>query len=243
MIEIHPRLDINNLKITQSKIILGSFPIWSLTQIDSGIKSETNSESIIIKREGEFPFFYGSSTNKFWEWYKKYVDIGIVTNDLNIIKNSLDRNEIGITDVILSCKRKNKSALDKHLSERIYNHEFITYPKLGETLKILCTSKGVMNEMFLHKIFFKIHQNISINEKASLEFQNEFIAKIGGDINSIQKTVFVELQVHGKGIIQCIAIPSPGSPFRKLTNFGHRDGELNSYLDKYLKRAFNWFKS
>lgn len=240
MIEQHPRLDRRDLKIKQNKIILGSFPIWSLTQINvrkTGINSEINI------RKGEFPFFYGSSTNKFWTWYKEYLDIDITTTDLNSLKNSLDRHEIGITDVILSCKRKNQSALDKDLTQREYNHEFITYPKHGETLKILCTSKGVMNEMLLSKAFFKIHKKIKINNSASLSFQNQFIEKIGGDINLLRNVVFLELSVEGGGVIECLATPSPGSPFRKLTNFGFIDGDLNSYLNKYLQEAFKWFKS
>lgn len=238
MIEQHPRLDLENLKIKENKIILGSFPTWSLTQANVE-QIETNPTS--NKKKSEFPFFYGSSTNKLWEWYKEYVDSDVILMDIESIKNSLRRNEIGITDAILSCKRKNKSALDKDLSQRVYNHDFITYPKHGETLKILCTSKGVMNEMLLCKLFFKCHPHIKIDDSMSKLFQSEFIKKIGGEITLLQKSTFTELKVEGGGIIQCLAIPSPGSPFRKLVNFGFDDIDQDSYLNKYLLETFNWF--
>lgn len=240
MIEHHPRLDVANLKIEQNKIILGSFPIWSLTQSESNAGLELNPKKMLNKKKGEFPFFYGSSTNKFWTWYKQYVDSDIVLMDLESLKRSLLKNKIGITDIILSCKRRNQSALDKDLSQRVYNHDFITYPKAGEILKILCTSKGVMNEMLLSKNFFKLNQQIKIDDSASKLFENDFIKKIGGDITLQRKPIFIELQVDGGGIIQCLAIPSPGSPFRKLINFGF-DG-FDGYLHRYLFEAFKWFK-
>jgi hypothetical protein len=241
LIEQHPRLSIKNLKIEQNKIILGSFPVWSLTQNESTLRIGISSKDILNKTKGEFPFFYGSSTNRFWSWYKQFVDPDITLMDVKCIKNSLIKNKIGITDVILSCKRKNQSALDKDLSQRVYNHDFISYPKYGETLKILCTSKGVMNEMLLCKSFFKLHHKIKIDESKSKLFERKFIEKIGGDINMLQKSIFIELTVEGGGIIQCIAIPSPGSPFRKLVNFGYTANVPNSYLNKYLFEVFKWF--
>lgn len=241
MIERHPRLNIENLKIIQNRIILGSFPIWSLTQVNDEQVEQIEINSISNKRKGEFPFFYGSSTNKLWTWYKEYLDSDIILTDIESIKKSLGRNEIGITDVILSCKRKNKSALDKNLSQRVYNHDFMTYPKHGEILKILCTSKGVMNEMLLCKSFFKRHPRIKIDDSMSKLFQNEFIEKIEGEITFVQKSIFTELKVEGGGIIQCLATPSPGSPFRKLVNFGYIDSDLDLYLRRYLLEAFNWF--
>lgn len=243
MIELHPRLDIRNLKIKQNKIILGSFPIWSLTQREDTQSLKHDLKRILNKKKEEFPFFYGSSTNKFWIWYKEYIDDEIVLGNIESIKNSIERNEIGLTDVILSCKRKNQSALDKDLSQRVYNHDFILYPKEGQILKILCTSKGVLNEMLLNNAFFKLHKKIKINVHSSIFFQNELIEKIGGNINCIQNSIFIELLVEDGGIIQCLATPSPGSPFRKLVNFGFTAGDLDSYLSKYLHEAFNWFKS
>lgn len=241
MIEQHPRLNKKKLQIEQNKIILGSFPVWSLTQTQNTEGFEINSKYLLNKKKGEFPFFYGSSTNRFWAWYKQYVDSDIILMDLKSIKNSLIKNKIGITDVILSCKRKNKSALDKDLSQRVYNHDFIKYPKYGETLKILCTSKGVMNEMLLSKGFFKRHPQIKINDLTSRLFQNAFMEEIGGDITFLQKSIFIELEVDGGGIIQCLATPSPGSPFRKLVHFGHTYNDADSYLNKYLFETFKWF--
>lgn len=239
--EHHPRLDRQNLKINHAKIILGSFPIWSLTKhtdeagnlIDTAFGAEGNT--------GEFPFFYGSSSNLLWKWYREYLDPEIVLLDVESIQHSLTKNKIGITDVILSCKRKGKSALDKDLFQRVYNYHFFNYPKVGEVLKILCTSKGVMNEMLLSKTFFMQHERVSLNPETSLSFQNEFIEKINGYHGVIKKPIFIELNVNGGGIIQCLSTPSPGSPYRRLIDFGYIDNiDLNQYLNKYLSEVFAW---
>ncbi|MEQ6121212.1 hypothetical protein [Reichenbachiella sp. MALMAid0571] len=239
-IEQHPRLNLSNLTLIESKIILGSFPTWTLT----GSDTEKNNQKETERTEnGDIPYFYGSSSNRFWIWYKNYIDQSIPIKDISSIEKSLKRNEIGITDVIISCSRKGKSALDKHLTNRTYNFTFFKYPKKGQTLKILCTSKGVMNDMFLSRKFFNIHPHLSINQKESNNFQKKLAPNFNGNLELVRMPFYQEIDVHQGGKIKCFALPSPGSPFRRLIDFGHVADSSDKFLSNYLKTVFDWFNT
>ncbi len=186
-------------------------------------------------------FFFGSNINRFWKWYQEFVDDQITETNITCITKSLENNSIGITDVIFSCSRKDKSASDKHLTNKIYNHQFFVYPSKGESLKILCTSKGVMNEMLLNNHFFKLHPLLKINVVHSKDFQNRIIKKLKGDSNQIKNPFYKLIEVESGGQIECLALPSPGSPYRKLTAFGLSSEDSNSYLNNYLQIVFDWF--
>ncbi|TWJ03301.1 hypothetical protein JN11_00839 [Mucilaginibacter frigoritolerans] len=241
--EYHPWINVDTPIIMQPKIILGSFPIWSLTKHEFDINDQSHFVSSRIKKTGEFPFFYGSTVNRFWSWYKTYLDRDIELLNKDSILSSLKANQIGITDAILSCTRKEKSALDKDLSKRLYNHRFFTYPQPGEVKKILCTSKGVMNEMLLHNDFFQQHRQLQLDAAAAYQFQDQFVKNIMGDPQLITKPIFTQIAVENGGIIQCLALPSPGSPYRRLIDFGLDKVEAHKYLDNYLKNAFGWLQT
>lgn len=241
--EFHPWINIETPATQQPRIILGSFPIWSLTKHEMDVDDQPHFVSSRIKKTGEFPFFYGSTVNRFWSWYRTYLDGKIELLNKESILFSLRKNQIAITDSILSCDRKEKSALDKDLSNRVYNHKFFSYPPYGEVTKILCTSKGVMNEMLLHKTFFQHHDRLKLNEPASNQFQDQFIKNIMGDPQLITKPIFRQLAVKDCGVIQCLALPSPGSPYRRLIDFGLHEAEAHKYLDNYLKNAFAWLQT
>lgn len=192
-VEIHPRIAIEENPLKESRIILGSFPPWHL--IPNNVKQ---SES--FNKVREIDFFYGSSRNLFWVWYKKYVDNEIeIMNKQNIIK-SLERNNIGITDIILSCKRKEKSALDKHLTNRIYNHSFLRIPDQNQILKILCTSKGVMNDMLLSIDFLKNQPSIHFNLIKSNTLQIKVLQDIQGNPKLIKNPFLQILECNSGGI-------------------------------------------
>lgn len=236
--EIHPRINISDPLLQQSKIIVGSFPTWSLSNSEN---NEIRKEKEIVRiKNNDLPFFFGSSINRFWDWYRKYLDNKVIKNDISSIQNSLKTNSIGITDLIVSCDRKDKSSLDKHLTKRTYNHIFFEYPKKGQTLKILCTSKGVMNEMLLNKKFFKVHPELQINFKKSIDFQSSIIEKINGNSNYIKNPFCILIETEFGGIIECVSIPSPGSPYRRLIDFGLNSKDSNQFLDNYLKVVFDW---
>lgn len=237
--EFNPRINISDPVIQQSKIIVGSFPTWPLSNSENmGICKEKELARI---KNNEIPFFFGSSINQFWNWYNVYVDNKVIKKDIKSIKRSLETNEIGITDLIISCERKGKSSLDKHLTKRNYNHRFFRLPQKGETLKILCTSKGAMNEMLLNKKFFKIHPELQINSKKSLDFQNIIIRKTKGKSNFIRNPFCSLIETEFGGIIECVSIPSPGSPYRRLVDFGLDSKDSIQFLDNYLKVVFDWF--
>ena len=237
--EYHPRIYKSDSVLKQSKIILGSFPTWSLSQ----------SKSLAINREkevtrlknGDISYFYGSSNNQFWHWYEKYLDANIKYLDIKSIESSLEQNNIGITDVIYKCKRNGKSALDKHLTKRLYNHNFFVYPKQGEKLKILCTSKGVLNEMLLNNMFFKTHQILRYEDQKSKDFQKQILNEVNGEFNLIKKPFLKVISTNSGGIIECISIPSPGSPYRRLKDFGFDSKDSKEFLGHYLKVVFDWF--
>jgi len=234
--EYHPRISLLSPSIREPRIILGSFPTWALSSIDS-------EKQRVLFSKGDFPYFYGSSINQFWNWYSRYVDSNLITKDINSIVESLERNSIGITDMILSCNRRGRSSLDKHLTNRKYNHDFFTYPKQGEVLKILCTSKGVMNEMLLTKNFLKKHPRIKVDNEASDILQNHFLREINCNTESIRNPIYRLLEVEAGGIIECMATPSPGSPYRRLIDFGGLDVEPEAFLANYLKLVFDWFRN
>lgn len=151
--EIHPRISQSDSILYNNKKILGSFPTWALTPPDL-LKNETKEEKELHRnKNNDINFFYGSSANRFWLWYKEFVDCNIAKTDIKNIKKSLKTNKIGITDVIFQCNRKNKSSYDSDLSERLYNHTFFKYPSKGKVIKVLCTSKGVIIQFFKSEYF------------------------------------------------------------------------------------------
>ncbi|MBK9636719.1 MAG: hypothetical protein IPO63_02480 [Bacteroidetes bacterium] len=240
-IELHPRINVENPILTNNKIILGSFPTWTLTD-----SQPPNKKLIILKNierinNGDIPFFYGSSSNQFWIWYQLFIDQNISIKNIAEIERSLMENSISITDVIISCERKEKSSLDKHLTNRTYNHSFFRYPTYGETIKILCTSKGVMNEMLLNNVFLKKHTSLSILDKESIAFQNNVIREIKGNPNNIKNPFYKILQCETGGKIECFSTPSPGSPYRKLIDFGLNTKNSKDFLNRYLSVIFKWF--
>src|SRR4051812_8244570 len=104
--EFHPRINVKNPILTNKKIILGSFPTWTLTDSDDELVSTQKLSE--RAKNGDIPFFYGSATNKFWGWYQLYVDSKISVKNITEIEASLMRNSMGITDVIISCLRKDR---------------------------------------------------------------------------------------------------------------------------------------
>ncbi|WP_299123009.1 hypothetical protein [uncultured Winogradskyella sp.] len=239
--EFNPHISKSKPVLKESRIILGSFPTWSLSY--SELNQTNESKEIIRTKNNDLQFFFGSSINLFWDWYSTYIDNKVSSKDINSIQKSLKSKEIGITDLIISCERKGVSSLDKHLTKRTYNHDFFQHPKKGECLKILCTSKGLMNEMLLNNKFFKIHPELKINQKNSFELQKRIIRKTNGNSNNVKNPFCKSIETEFGGIIECISIPSPGSPYRKLVDFGFDSENSNKFLDNYLNVVFDWFIS
>ncbi len=229
--EFHPRIDIEHPELPESRIILGSFPTFPYTLKGSPEKAADDKQKPA--------FFYGSERNRFWNWYREFVDHESEKASIESLLKSLQRNGIGITDAIYSCERKGQSSADTDLTKRVYNHRFFRSPAAGETIRILCTSKGVMNNMLLTPAFFREHPELFVNEHASKEQQHLVLTRLGGT-DPVQPLLRV-LDVSGGGTIECRALPSPGSPYRSLKTFGFVSGDAKQYLHAYLENTFDWF--
>ena len=232
-IEIHPFLKLGKVP-NATKLILGSFPVYSITLPDSEDKRR------IRKSDGTVPFFYGSCNSSFWGLYHLNIDnqlrIPITVEDA---LKSLSINKIAISDMIYECIRKGRSALDSDLTNREYNIELIKEYLNNGITKVLCTSKGVM-DMF-HDHIAKKSNEFVFQEFESNEWQAKIVSKLNGNEKQIKKLICRQYDYDGK-TIWLISIPSPGSPQRQLKQFGFNGDDWRAYADKYFEYSFKWLK-
>lgn len=231
--EIHPYL-FDSAQEGSSSLILGSFPVYECTDPDNDEKN--------LKREknGSVRFFYGSGSNKFWHLYKTYIDDSInFPIQPEQIKKSLSQFDIAISDTILKCKRKNKSASDSQLSCKEYNSEGIVSLISSGVNRILCTSKGVLQELEKQILCSNTYPIAQVNHALSIVFQKEFISDIEGDEKLLIKPIVKVFDFNG-ACITAIAIPSPGSAQRKLKHFGFSGANWKDYSDRYFEKSFKW---
>ena len=231
--ETHPFLQLGKVP-NANKLILGSFPVYSITFPD-------NEEKLRIRKsEGTVQFFYGSCYSSFWGLYHLNIDnqlrIPITAEDA---LKSLSKNKIAISDMIYECIRKGRSALDSDLSKRVYNIEMMNEFLNSGVTKILCTSKGVM-EMF-HNYVVKKSETIIYQESESKMWQSQIISDINGDESQIKKLICKQYLFKGKAV-RLISIPSPGSPQRQLRQFGFAGDDWREYAEKYFEFSFKWLK-
>ncbi|HQU96956.1 MAG TPA: hypothetical protein PLO39_12485 [Saprospiraceae bacterium] len=246
-IETHPYLQQGHIN-GATKLILGSFPVYECTDQDSQLKRQNR------QNEGTIRFFYGSNRNSLWTKYGEYIDNSIVEPwDSGLIIESLIENQIAVSDTIKSCERyiykKDKktkekklypySSEDSALKNKTWNREIITTLINNGVTKILCTSKGVLNDLEKQIICYgRTPLGRKDNQLTSL-FQTQFIERIGGNnrqiTNEVAKTFIVgNRQVFG------LAIPSPGSPQRQTHEFGCENQDRLTYANSYFENAFNW---
>jgi|688.fasta_scaffold299057_2 hypothetical protein len=237
-IESHPFFELGKFQ-ESTKLILGSFPVYECTNPDSVYKRK--------KREIEETvfFYYGSCSSRFWGLYKTYIDssIKIPISKENVL-HSLKKRNISISDIILSCERKNYSSLDSDLTKRKYNILDIEELLDKGVTKILCTSKGVM-QLLETKVLNKKNRTIStmLNKEKSIVLQEHIITTLSGQFSLIKKPIARVYQINKKEV-EIISIPSPGSPQRQLKNFGFDKNkyEWRQYADNYFEYVFNWLK-
>jgi len=138
-------------------LILGSFP---------------GKESTQNRREDDW--FYGANRNQFWKIIELVYDQKLENKSQ---KQSLfTKARIAITDIIVSCERKDNSNSDKNLINKQYNREEI-YRILKENSikKILCTSLWVQKEFMEHFEkpndieLFKLPTPSPINRRLSIQ--------------------------------------------------------------------------
>jgi hypothetical protein len=231
MKETHPFLELGKVP-NSTKLILGSFPVYSITIPDSEEKLK------IRKSEGTVQFFYGSCHSSFWGLYHLYIDnkLNVPITPIDAIK-SLSENKIAISDIIFKCKRNGRSAADSDLTDREYNVEQITEYLSNGINKVLCTSKGVM-DMFHDQIAKKSEEYV-FQEYESHKWQSEVITKLKGSEIQIKKLICRQY-VFNRKTIRLISIPSPGSWQRQLKQFGFNGSNSLSYANRYFEYAFKW---
>lgn len=176
--------------------------------------SDSEDKQRIRKSDGTVPFFYGSCHSSFCGLYHLYIDSGLqipIKSELAI--QSLTNNDISISDIISSCERNGKSALDKDLIKRVYIFEMLNENLESGVTKVLGTSKGVM-EMF-HDHIVKKSKTIVYLVAESRKWQSQIISKLRGDESQIKKLIYRQYLFKGK-TFRLILIPSPGSPQRQL---------------------------
>jgi len=130
MTELHPFSPF--VPIKSETLILGSFP---------------GKESTQKPRENDW--FYCANRNQFW----KIFEIVFKTN-LSTLKNKqqlFTENRIAITDILISCERKDNKNSDNNLINKIYNQEAIENILANNPIKcILFTSKSVYQEFLVN---------------------------------------------------------------------------------------------
>jgi hypothetical protein len=139
--EYHPYLKAGQIPYA-TRLILGSFPVYECTGPDNAAK-QTNRE-----KEGTLSFFYGSARSKFWDLYGRHVDGNILPEwSPEILLASLTRQRIAISDLICSCQRHAYSCEDGKLFGKTWNRKGIRSLLDREVVKVLCTSKGVLEHL------------------------------------------------------------------------------------------------
>lgn len=246
-VETHPYLQ-QGLIDGATKLILGSFPVYACSDMDNPIKQKTR------LAEGTVRFFYGSARSRLWRLYRDNIDNSIeLPPNPTAILHSLTQRQIAISDTIKSCERytykinkktKEKilfpfSSEDKALHVIEWNQEILTQLIDNGTRKILCTSKGVLRDLERQIICKGNHPPGQVDNGLSVNFQSSFIKSIGGNEDQIANSIAKVFLINNFQV-SALAIPSPGSPQRQITQFGFNGLDWRSYAESYFAYAFAW---
>lgn len=231
-VEHHPFLEIGE-GFQATRLIVGTFPIYSLTSPTTDYKKQ-------LQQRGDIEFFYGSLANYFWEWYQKHVDSNVKTDKKATIISSLETKAIAISDVVKQCTRLNESFNDNHLRQKVWNSHLASVIDNG-IARIICTSKAESGAMGLLIKKILIPAGYVVETRKSIALHRD-ILQANSRANDNVKPIAAVL-TQGQHIVSIVTLPSPGSPYRQLGAFGlvkgvHRSQE---YLQRYLEGAFAWF--
>lgn len=231
--EFHPYLE-RGEAIVGNRMIVGTFPVYSLTLPRTAEKDQ------VKLRNADVDIFYGSNRNHLRAWYKEYVDPEVNILDPNSIWNSWQSKGIAVSDVIKSAIRQN-GANDDGLESKEWNNALagIVHKRID---KIICTSKaqnGSLGWLIQHIL---IPHGFVLNPVASNQLQNKILEQIEGAHHNFSNSI-AKVFTKGTKRVEIVALPSPGSPFRQLHQFGFdkKAHDNQAYLDEYLRRVFNWF--
>ena len=120
------------------KLIVGNFPIGKFS----------NPERVHEIKKNDIKFYYGGASNKLWRL------LGLVfsteLNTVTQIKAFLAAHHFAVADIILSCRRKNGSALDTALYDKTYNWELRDIIEKYSFEELIFTSRHVYTEFRKH---------------------------------------------------------------------------------------------
>lgn len=234
-LESHPFLQIGE-SIDSSKMIIGTFPIFSLTVPRIPRKLFLQAE------RGDISFFYGSRSNYFWSWYQKYIDENVDILDAQSLTSSLRNNGIAISDLILECNRIDESFFDNKLKNIKWNLKLAEIIQ-NKVKKIVCTSKSDSGALGWLRDKILIPSGFTLNQIESATLHKQILEEISQSNLNIK--LIAQVLVKDSKKISIVALPSPGSPFRSLRHFGRVKNlhESETYLDAYLSSTFKWFTS
>jgi hypothetical protein len=105
--------------------------------------------------------------------------------------------------------------------------------------KILCTSKGVLNDLEAKIICPAYNVFGVVDSEQSNALQKKIINLLDGQLTVISKPIARTFLI-GNRTVNAIAIPSPGSAQRQLRQFGFVGNNWLDYANNYYSTAFNW---
>lgn len=231
--ETHPYLQLGE-NISADKMIIGTFPIYSLTAPRNPRKDQ------LQQQRNDLSFFYGSRSNYFWSWYQQYID-----NQVNIqlptsIIASLQQQRIAISDVISQCSRNDESFNDSDLKEKQWNTGLAAI--IEERIeKVICTSKSSAGAMGWLRDNILLPAGFTVDHAQTAALHQQMLNAIPqSNLNVIS---VAQVLIKANRTVSIVALPSPGSPSRRLQDFGYRKNihTTAAYLDQYLTQCFNWF--
>lgn len=231
--ERHPYIQAGE-NIIANKMIIGTFPIYSLTNPRTPRKNQFQEE------RNDISFFYGSRSNYFWSWYELYIDHRVNIYQPASILASLQEKQIAISDVISQCTRKDDSFKDSDLKEKQWNIGLAAIIE-DRIEKIVCTSKADTGAMGWLRDRILLPAGFTLEREQSFQL-HQCILRLIPQSNLDVKLVAQVLR-KGDKLVEILSLPSPGSPSRRLVDFGCRKGiqTTKEYLDLYLTNSFNWF--
>jgi hypothetical protein len=232
-LEFHPYLKVGE-SIPGSRMIIGTFPIYSVTKPWSTVKS-----NFVLERN-DMLFFYGSRANMFWHWYKNFIDNTVNPRNNRSIHASLIRNKISISDVATRCCRIGYSFKDQDLKRKMWN-QLLGAIIENRISRIICTSKSDSGAMGWLRDKILLQNGFRLDSTASTALHNSILQPINGSNLSVKK-IGIVLTKSAKRV-SIVALPSPGSPERRLGNFGYVPSihSTSIFLNDYLQNVFQWF--
>ncbi len=232
-VELHPFLKIGE-SITASRMIVGTFPVYSITRPRNSLKAQVSRDN------GNLQFFYGSSANQFWSWYQRFIDNTVNRKCNKSILASLKNHGIAISDVIVKCERKESSFRDSDLRAKDWNMRLANVIE-NQIDKILCTSKSQCGAMGWLRDRILIPSGFQLCPGESSQMHKQILESIQHSNHHVKP--IAQTLIKNNKMITIISLPSPGSPYRRLVDFGYNAQMHHSetYLDNYLRQVFQWF--